>query len=133
MAAKKTSKQQGKPWLIPALVLSVFAVLIGYFLKTVLSDSGSKAPKQIQVITLIKPPPDVKEKLPEPEVPKEAPKQTIEAPSEAPTPQDSAQDSADDSPTWVRLNSKKSTCKCERDVTTGAIDVCHRRVAEDRR
>jgi periplasmic protein TonB len=97
MAARKPHKKQGKPWLIPALVLSVFAVLIGVMVKMVLLDGGSKAPKQIQVITLIKPPPEVKEKLPEPDVPKEVPKQTMEAPTE-PSPQDQPQDNADDSP-----------------------------------
>jgi periplasmic protein TonB len=98
MAAKKTTKKQGRPWLIPTLVLSVFAVLIGGMVKMVLLDGGSKPQKQIQVITLIKPPPEVKEKLPEPQVPKEAPKQSIETPSEAPSPQDQSQDNADDSP-----------------------------------
>ena len=98
MAVNKTKKQQKKQWLAPAVVLLVFAVLIGLLVKLVLLDGGSKPPKQIQVITLIKPPPpEVKEKPPEPEVPKETPKQTIETPSEAPTPeQDNNQ--ADDSP-----------------------------------
>jgi periplasmic protein TonB len=95
MAVKK---QQGKPWLVSAIVLAVFALLIGGLLSLVLSGGGAKPQKQVQVITLIKPPPpEVKEKLPEPEVPKEAPKQVIETPSEAPAPQNNAPD-ADDSP-----------------------------------
>jgi len=96
MAAKKHKKQE-KQWLVPAVVLSVFAILIGLGLKVMLSGGGSKPQKQVQVITLIKPPPEVKEKLPEPEAPKEVPKQTIETPSEAPTPENNAPD-ADDSP-----------------------------------
>jgi periplasmic protein TonB len=98
MVLKKAGKKKGKPWLIPVLVLAVFAGLIGLLLKLVLSESGAKPQKQVQIITLIKPPPEVKEKLPEPEVPKEAPKQVVEVPSEAPaTPQNNAPD-ADDSP-----------------------------------
>ena len=96
MAVKKTKKKEKKHWLGPAIILAVFAVLIGSFLAMVLSGNSSKPPKQIQVITLLKPPPEVKEKLPEPEVPKEVPKQTMEAPSEAPTPADNSP--ADDSP-----------------------------------
>jgi periplasmic protein TonB len=98
MAVKKTKKQDGKPWLVPVVVLLVFAGLIGLLVAAVLGGGGSAPKKQVQVITLIKPPPEVKEKPPEPEVPKEAPKQTIETPTEA-APQDQPQnDSADDSP-----------------------------------
>jgi len=95
MAVRKTKKQE-KKWLVPILVLSVFAGLFGGLIRMVLSESGAKPQKQVQVINLIKPPPEVKEKLPEPEVPKEVPKQTIETPSEAPAPQDNSP--ADDSP-----------------------------------
>jgi periplasmic protein TonB len=98
MALKKTKKQDKTQWKGPAIVLLVFAGLIGLMLKTVLSESGAKPQKQVQVISLIKPPPEVKEKLPEPEVPKEAPKQAMEAPSQAPAPQDSPAQDADDSP-----------------------------------
>ncbi|HBG04803.1 MAG: hypothetical protein A2075_11610 [Geobacteraceae bacterium GWC2_58_44] len=99
MAVKKTRKQEKKSWLVPTLVLAVFALLIGFLAKTVLMDGGSAPKKQIQVITLIKPPPpEVKEKPPE-VVPRELPKQTMEAPTEAPSPRDQPQDnSADDSP-----------------------------------
>ena len=94
--AVRNKKQQEKKWLIPILVLGVFAALFGGLIKMVLSESGAKPQKQVQVINLIKPPPEVKEKLPEPEVPKEVPKQTIETPSEAPAPADNSP--ADDSP-----------------------------------
>jgi periplasmic protein TonB len=98
MAVRK-KKQQEKKWLIPILVLAAFAGLFGLLIKLVLSESGAKPRKEVQVITLIKPPPEVKEKLPEPEVPKEVPKQTIETPSEAPpTPTNDAPEAADDSP-----------------------------------
>ena len=99
MALKRKNKQEAKPVLVPVVVLSVFAVLIGLLVKMVLLDGGASPKKQIQVITLIKPPPEVKEKLPEPQVPKEVPKQTIEAPAQDPAPQDQPQnDSPDDSP-----------------------------------
>jgi TonB family protein len=93
----KKPQEEKKGWVGPAVVLLVFAGLIGLLAKVILGGGGAP-PKQIQVITLIKPPPpEVKEKPPEPEVPKEAPKQTMEAPSEAPTPQNNDQ-AADDSP-----------------------------------
>lgn len=98
MAVKKTKKQEKKQvaqWLVPTVVLLVFGGLIGLLVKTIFSG-GSSPQKQIQVITLIKPPPEVKQKLPEPEVQKQAPKETMEAPTEAPTPQDNSP--ADDSP-----------------------------------
>ena len=95
MAVKKAKKQQKKQWLAPTVVLLIFAGLIGLLVKTIF-EGGSTPQKQIQVITLIKPPPEVKEKLPEPEVQKQAPKETMEAPTEAPTPQDNSP--ADDSP-----------------------------------
>lgn len=95
---QKKKRQETRGWLVPAAVLTVFAVLVGVLMKKVFLDAGAAPNKQIQVITLIKPPPpEVKEKPPEPEVPKEAPKQTMEAPTEAPTPQNDAQN-ADDSP-----------------------------------
>lgn len=99
MTVRTKKKQEKKSWVGTALVLLVFAGLIGLLVKTVLS--GSAAPKkQIQVITLVKPPPpEVKEKPPEPEVPKEAPKEVMETPVEAPAPQNQPQESAaDDSP-----------------------------------
>ena len=93
---KKKQKKQVAQWLVPTVVLLVFALLIGLVVKKVF-EGGSGPQKQIQVITLIKPPPpQVKEKLPEPEVQKQAPKETMEAPTEAPTPQDNSP--ADDSP-----------------------------------
>jgi len=94
---RSRKQQQGKPWLVPTVVLLAFGALLGVMVKKVFLDGGSAPQKQIQVITLIKPPPpEVKEKPPEPQVPKELPKQTMETPTEAPTPQDNSP--ADDSP-----------------------------------
>jgi len=99
MAVHKKKKQEKNPWLGTAMVLLVFAGLIGLLAKTLLSGGSSGAKKQIQVVTLIKPPPpEVKEKPPEPEVPKEAPKAVMETPTEAPTPQNQPDNSADNSP-----------------------------------
>jgi len=99
MTVRKKRKEEKKPWMGTAVVLLVFACLIGLLVKAVLSGSPA-AKKQIQVITLIKPPPpEVKEKPPEPEVPKQAPKEVMETPVQAPTPQNQPQESAaDDSP-----------------------------------
>ncbi|MBJ6724281.1 TonB family protein [Geomesophilobacter sediminis] len=98
MAGKRKTKQKEKAWLVPTVVLVLFAVLIGLLARSIL-NSSSNPKKQIQVITLIKPPPpEVKEKPPEPEVQKEQPKQTIEQPTEQPTPQNQADQSQDDSP-----------------------------------
>lgn len=96
MAVKKTKRQEKKQWLVPTLVLLVFAGGIGFLVKKIVFEGGSAPHKEIQVITLLKPPPEVKEKLPEPEIQKQVPKETMEAPSEAPTPQDNSP--ADDSP-----------------------------------
>jgi periplasmic protein TonB len=99
MALGTAKKKSEKQWLAPGIVLAVFAVLIGVLVKMVLWDGGAAPKKQIQVITLIKPPPEVKEKLPEPEAPKEAPKQAMENPAEAPTPQNNqSPDNSDDAP-----------------------------------
>lgn len=89
-------KKEQKSWLGTAAVVAVFAVLIGFMAKMILSGGNSAPPKKIQVVKLIKPPPpEVKEKPPEPEVPKEAPKQ-METPVEAPAQQDQPQDNAPD-------------------------------------
>jgi len=99
MALRKKKKQEKNPWLGTAVVLLIFAGLIGLLAKTLLSGGSSGPKKQIQVITLIKPPPpEVKEKPPETEVPKEAPKEVMETPVEAPTPQNQPDSAADDSP-----------------------------------
>jgi periplasmic protein TonB len=94
----KTKKGKERQWLVLGGVALCFLGAIGFLLKVVLSGPGTPAKKQPQVITLIKPPPEVKEKPPEPEVPKEAPKQAMETPNQAPTPQNQPQDQADDSP-----------------------------------
>ena len=96
MTVRYRKKKEQKPWLGTAAVLLGFALLIGFMAKMILSGGSSGPKKQIQVVKLLKPPPpEVKEKPPEPEVPKEAPKQ-MEAPVEAQTPQDQPQDAPPD-------------------------------------
>ena len=96
MTVRYRKKKEQKPWMGTALVLGVFALLIGFMAKMIFSGESSGPKKHIQVVKLLKPPPpEVKEKPPEPEIPKEAPKQ-MEAPVEAPTPQDQPQDAPPD-------------------------------------
>jgi protein TonB len=94
---KKKKKTLYQIWLVPGVIGIVFLAGIGFLVKVVLTDVGPRRKDQISTVTLLKPPPpEVKEKLPEPEVPKEAPKQTIETPVEAPQPQDQPQDQSQD-------------------------------------
>jgi protein TonB len=86
--AKKTSYQS---WLVPGIIGLAFLVAIGFLVKVVLTDSGPRQKEHISTVTLLKPPPEVKEKPPEPEVAKEIPKDTMTAPMEAPQPQNQAQ------------------------------------------
>jgi TonB family protein len=93
---KKKKKTPYQSWLVPGIIGLVFLAGIGFVVRVMLTDVGPRRKEQIQTVTLLKPPPppEVKEKPPEPEVPKEAPKQTIETPSEAP--QDQPQNQSDD-------------------------------------
>jgi TonB family protein len=63
-----------------------------FAIKIVTTDLGPKRKNNIATISLVKPPPPVKEKLPEPEVQKELPKQTVEQVVESP--QDSPRDNS---------------------------------------
>lgn len=95
---KKTGKTPYQTWLVPGVIGLAFLVGIGFLVKVVLTDSGPRQKQQISTVTLLKPPPDVKEKPPEPEVAKEIPKDTMTAPTEAPQPQNQAQDQQQDAP-----------------------------------
>ncbi len=87
---KKSSKSNINRFLIPGAVILVVLLGIGLVVKIILAPTGQGKKEKIQVITLIKPPPDQpKEKLPEPEVPKEVPKQTIAEPQQIDQLQDS--------------------------------------------
>jgi periplasmic protein TonB len=93
---KKKKKMPYQNWLIPGLIGLVFLAGIGFVVKILLSPDGPHTKQQVSTVTLLKPPPpEVKEKPPEPEVPKEAPKQSIETPVEVPQ-QNQAQDQAQD-------------------------------------
>jgi protein TonB len=86
---KKHKKAPYQNWLVPGVIGLVFAVAVGFLIKVVLTDVGPRSKEKIQTVTLLKPPPDVKEKPPEPEVPKEVPKQEViqDIPQQQDTPQ----------------------------------------------
>jgi periplasmic protein TonB len=93
----KKKKMAYQNWLVPGVIGLVFLAGIGFLVKVMLTDVGPRRKDQIQTVTLLKPPPpEVKEKPPEPEVPKEVPKQTIETPIDAPQAQDQPQDQSQD-------------------------------------
>jgi outer membrane biosynthesis protein TonB len=93
---KRTAKKTYQAWLVPGMIGLFFLVAIGFLVKVVLTDSGPRQKQQISTVTLLKPPPEVKEKPPEPEVQKEIPKDTMTAPVEMLQPQNQAQDQQQD-------------------------------------
>jgi hypothetical protein len=80
--------------LVPGVIGLFFLVVIGFIVKVVLTDVGPRKKEQISTVTLLEPPPDVKEKPPEPEIPKEVPKQEViqDIPQQQDTPQNDSQD-----------------------------------------
>lgn len=86
---KKHKKAPYQNWLVPGVIGIFFLVVIGFILKVVFTDVGPRSKEKISTVTLLKPPPDVKEKPPEPEVPKEVPKQEViqDIPQQQDTPQ----------------------------------------------
>ncbi len=96
MAQKKQNKSSVQTWLVPGIVGLVLLSGVGFVVKVMMSDDGPGKKASFSTVTLIKPPPEVKEKPPEPQVQKEAPKESIVAPNEAPQPQDQAQDQSQD-------------------------------------
>lgn len=96
---KKKKKISVMSWLVPGLIGLVLLGSIGFVVKIILSDDGQRKKPSFSTVTLIKPPPEVKEKTPEPEIQKELPKESMVTPNETPQPQDQTQDQAqDDSP-----------------------------------
>jgi outer membrane biosynthesis protein TonB len=94
---KKKKKMPYQNWLVPGAIGLVFLAGIGFLVKVMMTDVGTRTKEKIATVNLIKPPPpDVKEKLPEPELQKEVPKQTIETPIDTPQPQNQAQDQSQD-------------------------------------
>jgi hypothetical protein len=95
---KKHKKASYLSWLVPGSIGLVFLVAIGFLAKVILTDVGPKQKQQISTVTLLKPPPDVKEKPPEPEVQKEVPKETMTTPTEMPQPENQPQEQQQDAP-----------------------------------
>lgn len=95
---KKSAVTSYQSWLVPGIIGLAFLAGFGFLIKVVLTDSGPRQKQQVSTVTLLKPPPDVKEKPPEPEVAKEIPKDTMTAPTEAPQQQNQAQDQSQDAP-----------------------------------
>lgn len=92
---KKHKKAPYQNFLVPGVIGLFFLVVIGFIVKIVFTDVGPRSKEKISTVTLLKPPPEVKEKPPEPEVPKEVPKQEViqDIPQQQDTPQnDQAQD-----------------------------------------
>jgi outer membrane biosynthesis protein TonB len=100
---KKIKKSSYQGYLVPGIIGLAFLVGLGFLVKVVLTDSGPRQKQHISTVTLLKPPPEVKEKPPEPEVQKEAPKDTMTAPVEMAQPQNQAQDQQDAPPAGADL------------------------------
>jgi outer membrane biosynthesis protein TonB len=100
---KKNNKSTYQSFLVPGCIGLFFLVAIGFLVKVVLTDSGPRQKEQISRVTLLKPPPEVKEKPPEPEAPKEIPKETMSTPVEMAQPQDQAQNQQDAPPAGADL------------------------------
>ena len=87
---RKHRKSNKSAWVLLGFGVLLLGGIVFFVVKVVTTDLGPKRKNSIAIISLLKPPPPVKEKLPEPELPKEQPKQTVEQAIE--TPQDSPQD-----------------------------------------
>jgi TonB family protein len=70
-AGKRKEKAGNTSWGASAAVALVFLGGIAFVAHLVLSDSGGRRKTHISTVTLLKPPPDAKEKPPEPEIRKE--------------------------------------------------------------
>lgn len=100
MTAHKKKKPQLKNFFVPAAVVLVIAGGIGFISKVMLTDTGPPRKNKITTVSLVKPP-EQKEKLPEPEPPREIPKpQQMDTPTmdqRQDAPQE-ANDAPDDAP-----------------------------------
>jgi len=97
MSKQRKKEPKGpRQWLVPGAVLVAVLAAVGFIAHVIKSDPGPHKREQIQVVTLLKPPPEVKEKPPEPQVPKEVPKQTVESPQQSPQNQEQSQDQPQD-------------------------------------
>jgi TonB family protein len=95
---KKHKKTPYQNWLVPGVIGLVFLAFIGFLVKVFLSPDGPRHKEKISTVTLLKPPPEVKEKPPEPQIQKEAPKETIVTPNDTPQPQQAQDQPQDNSP-----------------------------------
>jgi len=80
---KKKHKKSGVAnWLVPGAVILLLLCGVGFIVKVFLAPDSGKQKQQFQKVTLLKaPPPEQKEKPPEPEKPKELPKENIATPT----------------------------------------------------
>lgn len=85
--SKKKKKPDKNALLVNGIIVLVFLAGIGFVAHLLLSDSGPRKKEKIQIVKLLKPPPE--QKPPEPEAPKEVPKQ--ETVKDIPQPQDTPQ------------------------------------------
>jgi TonB family protein len=93
----KKKKRRGdnvSTWVLFGCIGLVVSGIVLFVIKVVTTDIGPRRKNNITNIALLRPPPPVKEKLPEPEIPKVQPKQSVEQVIETPqnAPQDSPQD-----------------------------------------
>jgi hypothetical protein len=96
---KKKKKASWQSWVAPGVAGLILLGCVFLVAKIFLSDSGPARKSSIQKVTLVKPPPpEEKEKLPEPEAPKQAPKETISTSTAMPQspsqPQNNSQDTS---------------------------------------
>lgn len=95
-ARKKHKKSSVQTWLVPGIVGLVLLSGVGFVVKVMLSDDGPRKKASFSTVTLIKPPPEVKEKPPEPEIQKEAPKESMVTPNDIPQPDNQPQEQSQD-------------------------------------
>jgi len=65
MPEKQKQKMSALSWGLIALMVALLGTGV-YFVKMVLSDDSTHKKKSIAIVTLLKPPPQIKEKMPEP-------------------------------------------------------------------
>jgi len=94
---KQKNRSNAIIWIVSAVVVVVFIGLGAFLVKLIISDDEGKSQRQIQMVTLLKPPPPPKipEKPPEPEIRKD---EIMEQKIEAPKPDEMPDQSQDNKP-----------------------------------